>query len=368
MAKFYLLLICLVVCLASVLGSGQSAYSFRVNHAMASDMDNTEWKSEEIYSVDVEPSLSTRNSGGALKLAPVLLAGTAAKLAMSHPAAKSQRMPKPEKIEVIVEPPKPKKVTLFRFVEETVVDKMAVKKLAYRQCMQLLLTDKEGSTQLVTGLTVLSEGVLSFLLLEGLEQASKRISSEGLRNLATLAAWAALVFGAGEFLGSLPARLVGRGRAASLAQARAMEARLRRPAWAPSPGAMQVLDFLSRASQVWVGYLVWERVGREYDHQVVENIVWARAIEHAWRRVRFNQGRVGFALPVALAAAACTGLTLYEIVDLGGALAPTLLYLPALAMVLVKLFLTVGLWTRNGKESVVPKKQSTRKIKYYEWQ
>uniref|UniRef100_A0A7S3XUX5 ABC transmembrane type-1 domain-containing protein n=1 Tax=Heterosigma akashiwo TaxID=2829 RepID=A0A7S3XUX5_HETAK len=229
MAKFYLLLICLVVCLASVLGSGQSAYSFRVNHAMASDMDNTEWKSEEIYSVDVEPSLSTRNSGGALKLAPVLLAGTAAKLAMSHPAAKSQRMPKPEKIEVIVEPPKPKKVTLFRFVEETVVDKMAV---------------------LVTGLTVLSEGVLSFLLLEGLEQASKRISSEGLRNLATLAAWAALVFGAGELLGSLPARLVGRGRAASLAQARAMEARLRRPAWAPSPGAMQVLDFLSRASQV----------------------------------------------------------------------------------------------------------------------
>jgi len=347
MAKFYLLLICLVVCLASVLGSGQSAYSFRVNHAMASDMDNTEWKSEEIYSVDVEPSLSTRNSGGALKLAPVLLAGTAAKLAMSHPAAKSQRMPKPEKIEVIVEPPKPKKVTLFRFVEETVVDKMAV---------------------LVTGLTVLSEGVLSFLLLEGLEQASKRISSEGLRNLATLAAWAALVFGAGEFLGSLPARLVGRGRAASLAQVRATEARLRRPLWAPSPEAMQALDFLSRASQVWVGYMVWDLVGREYHHQVVENFVWARALEHAWRRVRFNQGRVGFALPVALAAAACTGLTLYEIVDLGGALAPTLLYLPALAMVLVKLFLTVGLWTRNGKESVVPKKQVTRKIKYYEWQ
>jgi len=347
MAKFYLLLICLVVCLASVLGSGQSAYSFRVNHAMASDMDNTEWKSEEIYSVDVEPSLSTRNSGGALKLAPVLLAGTAAKLAMSHPAAKSQRMPKPEKIEVIVEPPKPKKVTLFRFVEETVVDKMAV---------------------LVTGLTVLSEGVLSFLLLEGLEQASKRISSEGLRNLATLAAWAALVFGAGEFLGSLPARLVGRGRAASLAQVRATEARLRRPLWAPSPEAMQALDFLSRASQVWVGYMVWDLVGREYHHQVVENFVWARALEHAWRRVRFNQGRVGFALPVALAAVACTGLTLYEIVDLGGALAPTLLYLPALAMVLVKLFLTVGLWTRNGKESVVPKKQVTRKIKYYEWQ
>jgi len=347
MAKFYLLLICLVVCLASVLGSGQSAYSFRVNHAMASDMDNTEWKSEEIYSVDVEPSLSTKNSGGALKLAPVLLAGTAAKLAMSHPAAKSQRMPKPEKIEVIVEPPKPKKVTLFRYVEETVVDKMAV---------------------LVTGLTVLSEGVLSFLLLEGLEQASKRISSEGLRNLATLAAWAALVFGAGELLGSLPARLVGRGRAASLAQVRATEARLRRPLWAPSPEAMQALDFLSRASQVWVGYMVWDLVGREYHHQVVENFVWARALEHAWRRVRFNQGRVGFALPVALAAAACTGLTLYEIVDLGGALAPTLLYLPALAMVLVKLFLTVGLWTRNGKESVVPKKQVTRKIKYYEWQ
>jgi len=348
MAKFYLLLICLVVCLvSSVLGAGESAYSYRVRNDMHLDMDSAEWKSEHIYSVDVEPSSSIRSPGGALKLAPVLLAGTAAKLAMSHPAAKSQRMPKPEKIEVIVEPPKPKKVTLFRYVEETVVDKMAV---------------------LVTGLTVLSEGVLSFLLLEGLEQASKRISSEGLRNLATLAAWAALVFGAGELLGSLPARLVGRGRAASLAQARAMEARLRRPAWAPSPGAMQVLDFLSRASQVWVGYLVWERVGREYDHQVVENIVWARAIEHAWRRVRFNQGRVGFALPVALAAVACTGLTLYEIVDLGGALAPTLLYLPALAMVLVKLFLTVGLWTRNGKESVVPKKQSTRKIKYYEWQ
>uniref|UniRef100_A0A7S3XUW4 Uncharacterized protein n=1 Tax=Heterosigma akashiwo TaxID=2829 RepID=A0A7S3XUW4_HETAK len=347
MAKFYLLLICLVVCLASVLGSGQSAYSFRVNHAMASDMDNTEWKSEEIYSVDVEPSLSTRNSGGALKLAPVLLAGTAAKLAMSHPAAKSQRMPKPEKIEVIVEPPKPKKVTLFRYVEEAVVDKMAV---------------------LVTCLTVLSEGVLSLLLLDALEEASKRISSEGLRNLATLAAWAALVFGAGEFLGSLPARLVGRGRAASLAQVRATEARLRRPLWAPSPEAMQALDFLSRASQVWVGYMVWDLVGREYHHQVVENFVWARALEHAWRRVRFNQGRVGFALPVALAAVACTGLTLYEIVDLGGALAPTLLYLPALAMVLVKLFLTVGLWTRNGKESVVPKKQSTRKIKYYEWQ
>mmetsp|Transcript_39601 Transcript_39601/g.65342 ORF Transcript_39601/g.65342 Transcript_39601/m.65342 type:complete len:348 (+) Transcript_39601:139-1182(+) len=347
MAKFYLLLICLVVCLASVLGSGQSAYSFRVNHAMASDMDNTEWKSEEIYSVDVEPSLSTKNSGGALKLAPVLLAGTAAKLAMSHPAAKSQRMPRPAKIEVIVETPKPKKVTLFRYVEEAVVDKMAV---------------------LVTCLTVLSEGVLSLLLLDALEEASKRISSEGLRNLATLAAWAALVFGAGELLGSLPARLVGRGRAASLAQVRATEARLRRPLWAPSPEAMQALDFLSRASQVWVGYMVWDLVGREYHHQVVENFVWARALEHAWRRVRFNQGRVGFALPVALAAAACTGLTLYEIVDLGGALAPTLLYLPALAMVLVKLFLTVGLWTRNGKESVVPKKQSTRKIKYYEWQ
>mmetsp|Transcript_39600 Transcript_39600/g.65338 ORF Transcript_39600/g.65338 Transcript_39600/m.65338 type:complete len:348 (+) Transcript_39600:139-1182(+) len=347
MAKFYLLLICLVVCLASVLGSGQSAYSFRVNHAMASDMDNTEWKSEEIYSVDVEPSLSTKNSGGALKLAPVLLAGTAAKLAMSHPAAKSQRMPRPAKIEVIVETPKPKKVTLFRYVEEAVVDKMAV---------------------LVTCLTVLSEGVLSLLLLDALEEASKRISSEGLRNLATLAAWAALVFGAGELLGSLPARLVGRGRAASLAQVRATEARLRRPLWAPSPEAMQALDFLSRASQVWVGYMVWDLVGREYHHQVVENFVWARALEHAWRRVRFNQGRVGFALPVALAAAACTGLTLYEIVDLGGALAPTLLYLPALAMVLVKLFLTVGLWTRNGKESVVPKKQVTRKIKYYEWQ
>mmetsp|Transcript_3021 Transcript_3021/g.4969 ORF Transcript_3021/g.4969 Transcript_3021/m.4969 type:complete len:349 (-) Transcript_3021:545-1591(-) len=348
MGKFYLLLICLVVCLvSSVLGAGESAYSYRVRNDMHLDMDSAEWKSEHIYSVDVEPSSSLRSPGGALKLAPVLLAGTAAKLAMSHPAAKSQRMPRPAKIEVIVETPKPKKVTLFRYVEEAVVDKMAV---------------------LVTCLTVLSEGVLSFLLLEGLEQASKRISSEGLRNLATLAAWAALVFGAGEFLGSLPARLVGRGRAASLAQVRATEARLRRPLWAPSPEAMQALDFLSRASQVWVGYMVWDLVGREYHHQVVENFVWARALEHAWRRVRFNQGRVGFALPVALAAAACTGLTLYEIVDLGGALAPTLLYLPALAMVLVKLFLTVGLWTRNGKESVVPKKQVTRKIKYYEWQ
>mmetsp|Transcript_3022 Transcript_3022/g.4973 ORF Transcript_3022/g.4973 Transcript_3022/m.4973 type:complete len:349 (-) Transcript_3022:545-1591(-) len=348
MGKFYLLLICLVVCLvSSVLGAGESAYSYRVRNDMHLDMDSAEWKSEHIYSVDVEPSSSLRSPGGALKLAPVLLAGTAAKLAMSHPAAKSQRMPRPAKIEVIVETPKPKKVTLFRYVEEAVVDKMAV---------------------LVTCLTVLSEGVLSLLLLDALEEASKRISSEGLRNLATLAAWAALVFGAGEFLGSLPARLVGRGRAASLAQVRATEARLRRPLWAPSPEAMQALDFLSRASQVWVGYMVWDLVGREYHHQVVENFVWARALEHAWRRVRFNQGRVGFALPVALAAAACTGLTLYEIVDLGGALAPTLLYLPALAMVLVKLFLTVGLWTRNGKESVVPKKQVTRKIKYYEWQ
>uniref|UniRef100_A0A7S3XUS4 Uncharacterized protein n=1 Tax=Heterosigma akashiwo TaxID=2829 RepID=A0A7S3XUS4_HETAK len=348
MGKFYLLLICLVVCLvSSVLGAGESAYSYRVRNDMHLDMDSAEWKSEHIYSVDVEPSSSLRSPGGALKLAPVLLAGTAAKLAMSHPAAKSQRMPRPAKIEVIVETPKPKKVTLFRYVEEAVVDKMAV---------------------LVTCLTVLSEGVLSLLLLDALEEASKRISSEGLRNLATLAAWAALVFGAGEFLGSLPARLVGRGRAASLAQVRATEARLRRPLWAPSPEAMQALDFLSRASQVWVGYMVWDLVGREYHHQVVENFVWARALEHAWRRVRFNQGRVGFALPVALAAVACTGLTLYEIVDLGGALAPTLLYLPALAMVLVKLFLTVGLWTRNGKESVVPKKQVTRKIKYYEWQ
>jgi len=348
MGKFYLLLICLVVCLvSSVLGAGESAYSYRVRNDMHLDMDSAEWKSEHIYSVDVEPSSSLRSPGGALKLAPVLLAGTAAKLAMSHPAAKSQRMPRPAKIEVIVETPKPKKVTLFRYVEEAVVDKMAV---------------------LVTCLTVLSEGVLSLLLLDALEEASKRISSEGLRNLATLAAWAALVFGAGELLGSLPARLVGRGRAASLAQVRATEARLRRPLWAPSPEAMQALDFLSRASQVWVGYMVWDLVGREYHHQVVENFVWARALEHAWRRVRFNQGRVGFALPVALAAAACTGLTLYEIVDLGGALAPTLLYLPALAMVLVKLFLTVGLWTRNGKESVVPKKQVTRKIKYYEWQ
>jgi len=348
MGKFYLLLICLVVCLvSSVLGAGESAYSYRVRNDMHLDMDSAEWKSEHIYSVDVEPSSSLRSPGGALKLAPVLLAGTAAKLAMSHPAAKSQRMPRPAKIEVIVETPKPKKVTLFRYVEEAVVDKMAV---------------------LVTCLTVLSEGVLSLLLLDALEEASKRISSEGLRNLATLAAWAALVFGAGELLGSLPARLVGRGRAASLAQVRATEARLRRPLWAPSPEAMQALDFLSRASQVWVGYMVWDLVGREYHHQVVENFVWARALEHAWRRVRFNQGRVGFALPVALAAVACTGLTLYEIVDLGGALAPTLLYLPALAMVLVKLFLTVGLWTRNGKESVVPKKQVTRKIKYYEWQ
>jgi len=198
MAKFYLLLICLVVCLvSSVLGAGESAYSYRVRNDMHLDMDSAEWKSEHIYSVDVEPSSSTRSPGGALKLAPVLLAGTAAKLAMSHPAAKSQRMPRPAKIEVIVETPKPKKVTLFRYVEEAVVDKMAV---------------------LVTCLTVLSEGVLSLLLLDALEEASKRISSEGLRNLATLAAWAALVFGAGELLGSLPARLVGRGRAASLAQ------------------------------------------------------------------------------------------------------------------------------------------------------